>query len=207
MSELTIYEVLASVQQSLNVPKGRSNKGLNFSYRNCDDILSAVKPLLPKGYSIVVRDKVVGHGDRFYIEATASLTGFGQSVEATGYAREPNKLAVMQEPQVTGACSSYARKYALNGLLAIDNGLDVDSLEAPNHNGNGQAPIKFPSDDHKILHNYLSNNPKAQQVFEGWSKARNKGLMELTQAEAEKSLDELREHLKKTVSHESKATT
>lgn len=121
---------LSKVQSELKAPKGQFNKFGNFSYRSCEDIIEAVKPILAK-YSLIlnINDEVVLIGDRFYIKATAKITDGVDEVSATAYAREPNEQKGMNESQITGSTSSYARKYALNGLLAIDDNKDADTNE------------------------------------------------------------------------------
>jgi len=120
---------LNEIQKSLKVPKGQENKFGGFHYRSCEDILEAVKPFL--GFStLTISDEIVQIGERYYVKATAMLKD-GEEVEtATGYAREVGEKTKMDEAQITGAASSYARKYALCGLLLIDDGRDADS-DAP----------------------------------------------------------------------------
>ncbi len=136
---------LTEIQTRLKAPKGNAAKGqggrILYRYRSCEDILEAAKGLLKElGCHIVVTDEVLLVGSRFYIKATATLTnGGGESVSATAYAREPDALATMNQSQVTGAASSYARKYALNGLLAIDDTKDADTV--PQEAGQNPADI------------------------------------------------------------------
>lgn len=124
-------EELVTIQGRLAVPKGRNNTFGKYSYRTCEDILNAVKPLLSEtGCTLVVSDGIEPVGQKVYVKATATLTNKeGKSVTATGYAREAETLAGMSAPQVTGTSSSYARKRALCGLFAIDDARDADSLE------------------------------------------------------------------------------
>lgn len=124
-------EELVTIQSRLAVPKGRNNTFGKYSYRTCEDILNAVKPLLSEtGCTLVVSDGIEPVGQKVYVKATATLTNKeGKSVTATGYAREAETLAGMSPPQVTGTSSSYARKRALSGLFAIDDARDADSLE------------------------------------------------------------------------------
>ena len=129
---------LGTIQVELKAPKNNEAKGqygkVLYRYRSCEDILEAVKPLLKKtGCTITVDDDIVVIGNRFYVKATATIENAdGETVSTTAFAREPESLATMNQSQVTGAASSYARKYALNGLLAIDDTKDVDSIgEAP----------------------------------------------------------------------------
>ena len=118
------------IQGSLNAPKGQYNKFGNYRYRSCEDILAAVKPLLKKaGCVLTISDEVVMVGNRIYIKATAKLVnGGGEMVTTTAFAREEETKKGMDGSQITGAASSYARKYALNGLFAIDDTKDADTL-------------------------------------------------------------------------------
>ena len=118
------------IQGSLNAPKGQYNRFGNYRYRSCEDILAAVKPLLKKaGCVLTISDEVVMVGNRIYIKATAKLVnGGGEMVTTAAFAREEEAKKGMDGSQITGAASSYARKYALNGLFAIDDTKDADTL-------------------------------------------------------------------------------
>lgn len=132
MSELTIYEKLSNVQNALKAPKNQYNKFGNYSYRSCEDILEAVKPLLKEqGLLLTIDDEVMTLGERYYIKAAATVLDIksGEGITKTAYAREAMSKKGMDESQVTGATSSYARKYALNGLFCIDDNKDMDSGE------------------------------------------------------------------------------
>lgn len=122
---------LSEIQQKLKAPKNQRNNFGNYNYRNCEDILEALKPLL--GDSIVtISDDIVQVGDRFYVKATATFTSFdknGEKHEVTAFARESLDKKGMDVAQITGAASSYARKYALNGLFLIDDTKDADTEE------------------------------------------------------------------------------
>jgi len=120
-----IYAELARIQRELKAPKNLYNKFGNYKYRNAEGILEAVKPLL-NGLALVINDEPVMVGERYYIRATATLTDGEQRVDATAYAREDEQKKGMDGCQITGACSSYARKYALNALLMIDDSKDSD---------------------------------------------------------------------------------
>lgn len=126
VTETNIFKALAKIQQDLKAPKGQLNKFANFSYRSCEDILEAVKPLL-QGLVILMRDEVVQVGERYYLKATATLTNGKESIDVPAFARESMDKKGMDDAQITGATSSYARKYALNGLLAIDDAKDSDT--------------------------------------------------------------------------------
>lgn len=122
---------LVKIQERLKVPKNQFNSFANYKYRNCEDILEALKPLLLEFEStLYLSDTVVLVGDRFYVKATATLTTKGGKVYyAEGNAREPLSKKGMDEAQITGSASSYARKYALNGLFLIDDTKDPDTNE------------------------------------------------------------------------------
>lgn len=116
---------LSKIQKELKAPKSQFNNFGKYNYRNCEDILEAVKPLLGENL-IVVSDEMVEVGGRVYVKATASFTDGELSVVATAYAREAETKKGMDDAQITGSASSYARKYALNGLLLIDDAKDAD---------------------------------------------------------------------------------
>lgn len=117
---------LSEIQKHLKAPKSQRNTFGNYNYRNCEDILEAVKPLLGEA-TLVISDEVVQLGDRYYIKATARFTSGDKVTEAYGWAREPLTRKGMDDSQITGATSSYARKYALNGLFCIDDTKDADN--------------------------------------------------------------------------------
>ena len=127
-------DCLRSIQCELKAPKGQYNSFGKYSYRSCEDILEAVKPLLDKYKATVyITDEVVSVGDRIYVKATATFVDKdGKEVSVSAFAREPVARKGMDEAQVTGATSSYARKYALNGLFLIDDTKDADTDESRN---------------------------------------------------------------------------
>ena len=132
---MNVYEKLMTVQTKLRAPKGQYNSFGRYSYRSCEDILEALKPLLAEVEAIVnVSDEVKLIGDRLYVEATAMLLDCetGDSVVARASAREDETKKGMDLAQVTGSVSSYARKYALNGLFAIDDNKDSDATNTHN---------------------------------------------------------------------------
>ena len=127
----TIFQKLQNIQSRLKVEKKNYNSFGGYSYRSCEDILEAVKPLLVENnLALVMTDEVEAVGERYYIKATATLydTEGGTNIAATAYAREAKEKKKMDDAQVTGSSSSYARKYALNGLFAIDDAKDSDFL-------------------------------------------------------------------------------
>ena len=126
MEELTTTQKLQKIQFELKAPKGQRNKFGNYNYRSCEDILESVKPLLAKyELSLTVNDNIELIGDRYYVKATATVG----DISVSAYAREPNEQKGMAPAQLTGATSSYARKYCLNGLFAIDDTKDADTQD------------------------------------------------------------------------------
>lgn len=127
---MEIYEKLNKIQSELKAPKGQYNKFGKYSYRSCEDILEALKPhLLKYGCVVTLTDDMQLIGDRYYLKATATITDAesGKSVSNVALAREDKERAGMSESQITGTASSYARKYALNGLFLIDDTKDADT--------------------------------------------------------------------------------
>lgn len=127
-----INRQLRLIQSELKVPKNLYNSFGKYKYRNAEGICEAVKPFLTKyEVSLIISDEIVAVGDRIYVKATATLTDTtdGESVSVTAFAREADDKKGMDSAQVTGATSSYARKYALNGLFLLDDTKDVDSEE------------------------------------------------------------------------------
>lgn len=125
-----IHEKLRRVQIDLHAPKNQNNTFGNYRYRSAEDILEAVKPVLDvHGLTLVVGDEMVSVADRIYVKATAAVFAGDESVSASGFAREPADKKGMDSSQITGAASSYSRKYALNGLFAIDDSKDADTDE------------------------------------------------------------------------------
>lgn len=127
---MNIYEKLGIIQSKLKAPKGQYNSFGKYKYRSCEDILEAVKPLLSETKTVLsVTDRMEVVGDRIYVRAEAHLNDCEDSGEITtvAYAREEESKKGMDSSQVTGAASSYARKYALNGLFCIDDNKDSDS--------------------------------------------------------------------------------
>lgn len=145
-----IFVTLQSIQQSLVAPKGQYNSFGKYSYRSAEDILEALKPILKEHDAVLIlQDGIVQIGDRYYVEATATLYAVGETIGTTAYAREDDSKKGMDGSQVTGAASSYARKYALNGLFMIDDNKDPDTDEYHNQNsqagGTSQKPAQKPN--------------------------------------------------------------
>jgi len=125
-NSINVYSALSDIQKSLNAPKSRRNNFGNYNYRNCEDIVEAVKKIMPAGACVLLTDSIEMVGDRYYVKALAMFTYEGNSAAVSAYAREPLDKKGMDSAQITGAASSYARKYALNGLFAIDDSKDID---------------------------------------------------------------------------------
>lgn len=135
---------LIKIQSELKAPKSQHNSYGNYDYRSCEDILGAVKPLLNKfSCTLTISDDVVMVGERIYIKAVATITNSkGVSEVTTAFAREEESKKGMDASQITGSASSYARKYALNGLFAIDDTKDADTLNTSDAFTKGAAPAK-----------------------------------------------------------------
>ena len=134
---MNVYEKLANVQSALKAPKGQYNSFGKYKYRSCEDIVESVKPLLKQnGLLLTLTDEIVNIGERFYVKATAMImdTADGNMISVEAYAREEETKKGMDGSQVTGASSSYARKYALNGIFAIDDNKDSDSTNTGESN-------------------------------------------------------------------------
>ena len=132
METKKIYEKLAKVQAELKAPKGQFNSFGKYHYRSQEDILEAVKPILSRqGMTINLTDDIVLVGERYYVKSTAIVSDGTDTISVTAFAREPSEKKGMDESQITGTASSYARKYALNGLFAIDDTKDSDAEEQP----------------------------------------------------------------------------
>lgn len=122
---------LLAVQQALKCNKSQFNSFGNYHYRSCEDILEAVKPLCGQhGLTLTISDEIIVIGDRYYVKATAKVIDIDkeETIEVNAYAREAESVKGMSEPQITGSSSSYARKYALNGLFLIDDTREIDSF-------------------------------------------------------------------------------
>lgn len=136
---MNVREKLGAVQKTLKAPKSQYNSFGKYNYRSCEDILEAAKPLcIENGLILTISDDIVAVGERYYIKATAAVTDVkdGERVECSGIAREAEERKGMDASQVTGSTSSYARKYALGGLFALDDTKDAD---ATNDHGKGKA--------------------------------------------------------------------
>ena len=138
---------LLQIQSELKAPKGQFNAYGKYKYRSCEDILEAVKPILKKNNcTLLLSDSLIYVGERYYIKSTATLVNAeGKSVLTEAYAREEETKKGMDASQITGASSSYARKYALNGLLCIDDNKDSDTTNTGDNTP--AAPAKTSKED------------------------------------------------------------
>jgi hypothetical protein len=142
-----VYSELAKIQKTLKTPKDRINDynaKNKFKYRSCADILEAVKPLLPEGYALTLTDELIWIGDRHYVRASAVFSDGEKSVVVTALAREEFVRTGMDVAQITGAASSYARKYALNGLFCIDDTKDPDAQDNTEMGRNNGVELATP---------------------------------------------------------------
>jgi len=147
---------LQQIQEHLNAPKNQMNKFGGYKYRSAEDILTALKPLLAKHqYSLVISDSLELIGDRYYVKATASLYDDKMSLitHSSAYAREELSLKGQQASQITGGTSSYARKYALNGLFLIDDSKDADTMDNTDHK---PTPPKVNAKQVKLIQTLIS---------------------------------------------------
>ena len=136
-SQVVLIQRVGDIQHKLKAPKGQYNSFGKYNYRSCEDILEGVKPLLKEhNLALLIDDEIIQIGERYYVKATAKITDGREIVSATAYAREPDTKKGMDESQITGATSSYARKYALNALLCIDDTKDADTMD------NSKKPVQ-----------------------------------------------------------------
>lgn len=157
MSEL--YQNLIKVQGALKAPKGQYNSFGKYKYRSCEDILEAVKPLLVQhGLLLTIEDDVIQVGDRIYIKAIATIRQGDNFLQSVAFAREEDTKKGMDSSQVTGAASSYARKYALNGLFCIDDNKDSDATNI------GKQPEKKETEENPLMDMALSDIRNASSL-------------------------------------------
>ena len=160
---MKLHEKLLSIQTKLKAPKGQYNSFGKYSYRSAEDILEAVKPLnAEQGLLLTITDEIKEVGGRIYVVATATVSDGTDELKVSAFAREPENKKGMDESQITGATSSYARKYALNGLYAIDDNKDADT------------------DEHK---QQQENAPKKQQAQKQQQKQQQQQAKEPTEQE------------------------
>lgn len=158
---MNIFEKLAIVQQELKAPKGNYNSFGKYNYRSCEDILEAVKPLLAKHKAMIkIYDFIEQQGDRYYISANVEFVDLEKPdtapIVGRGYAREVETKAGMDASQITGTASSYARKYALNGLFLIDDTKDADTDEYQKQTTEKKSSTKKEAKAQDVLDNYIN---------------------------------------------------
>ena len=165
-----LLQKLIDVQGKLKAPKGQYNNFGKYKYRSCEDILEAVKPLLvERGLLLTIKDEVLMVGERYYIRAIAAITDGTNSIEAVAFAREEETKKGMDSSQVTGAASSYARKYALNGLFCIDDNKDSDTT---NYGEKSAQTGAKQADENPLLDMAISdarNAPDLRALQEVWN--------------------------------------
>lgn len=189
----TINDVIAYVQKNLVVPKSQYNSFGRYNYRTCEDIVEAVKKLLPDGAYITISDELINVGDRYYVKATAMIFYKDEAIHATALAREPLEKKGMDPSQITGAASSYARKYALNGLLLIDDNKDADSKESEVSANLPFTPTKE-HDQHYIKWAQElmdETDHETKEKIKGWLKKHNSSFLTMTVDQAKVILDKL----------------
>ncbi len=165
-----------NIQNELKAPKSQYNEFGKYHYRSCEDILESLKPVLAKHQAAVtISDEIVLIGDRYYVKATAALIDVekGDKVEVSAYAREDEQKKGMDLSQLTGSTSSYARKYALNGLFAIDDTKDSDATNK--HDTEQVSRPKVDANKQAIVDNSLATDKQIKAIY---AIAKNKGYTE-----------------------------
>lgn len=172
---MSIFVKLLDIQNELKAPRAQYNKFGNYNYRNCEDILEAVKPLCKKqGVVLYLSDNLVLVGERYYIESTAKIVDIetNEEITVTAYAREEESKKGMDASQITGASSSYARKYALNGLFNIDDTKDSDFTNTKDNQTTAEVQRNYQSEINTYS-TLLANN--SEKSAEEWvAKAKEK---------------------------------
>lgn len=192
----TLNSSLMNVIHDLKVPKNQYNSFGKYSFRNAEDIIDAVKPLLHKeGLRMKISDTVELIGIRYYVKATVTVFGHGESDETTAYARESEDQKGMNDAQITGSTSSYARKYALNGMFDIDDTKDADTNEYQEQSSSAKKTTK------KEVKKDNSPQPKAKTESEPLSKAKTQINEELIAQGYDRS-DTKRAFIKKVLNKE-----
>lgn len=162
---MKLHEKLLAIQTKLKAPKGQYNSFGKYSYRSAEDILEAVKPLnAEQGVLLTITDEIKEVGGRIYVVATATVSDGTDELKVSAFAREPENKKGMDDSQITGATSSYARKYALNGLYAIDDNKDADTDEHKQQQDN--APKKQQTQKQQAQKQQQANEPTEQELHE-----------------------------------------
>src|SRR5690554_5633842 len=198
---MSLYQKLLRVQTQLKAPKNQYNIFGKYYYRSCEDITEAVKPLLAEENLVMtISDELTLIGDRYYIKATVTVIDgeTGEKHEVHGYAREAESKKGMDESQITGVASSYARKYALNGMFAIDDTKDSDATNThgKNENNNGSNQNKANKQTITAITSFIKRDDKAKNIAVSFLKTKGfsnfDGLHELSQEEADKLLGKIK---------------
>lgn len=195
MENTNIYKKLNQIQIKLKAPKSQFNKFGNYKYRNCEDILEALKPLLNEFKTVIsLKDEIIFIEERFYVKATVTLidSETGEAFSTSAFAREEETKKGQDGSQITGSSSSYARKYALNGLFAIDDTKDSDST---NTHGKEEAKKTTETEFKKAIDmiNALANTEeKSEKVFDMIEKFNKNSLLDCTIDELKKVYNELK---------------
>lgn len=203
-----VLKKLFNIQQELKVPKNQKNTFGNYNFRSCEDIMEASKPICSKYNCLLLcSDVIVFVGNRYYVQATATLYDLDseESIEVTAYAREEETKKGMDASQITGASSSYARKYALNGLLQLDDNKDPDTNEyskqqnkvnttSQKQNNTSNQHIEMITEEQvKLLHVLFSKLPKGEEEKKKlYTKAKITSSKELTKKNATVMIDYLK---------------
>lgn len=210
----TFWKKLNEIQTELNAPKNQYNSFGKYAYRNCEDILQAIKPHLKStGLMLFVGDDIREAGDRVYIEATATITDGETSHSVKALARESLNKKGMDESQITGAASSYARKYALNGLLCIDDNKDSDTTRSFEYLIEDGSPIEFYGFISKLDENtqneLINSAPKGEKtkLKQQWKDKQNEGVKEIKRliADINSGDDEVKEDAINSMNEQEKA--
>lgn len=201
---MNIHEKLLNIQAELKAPKSQFNSFGKYNYRSCEDILEAVKPLCLKYKAVLrVHDEIVLIGDRYYIRATATLTDIekdkNESITNTASAREAENKSGMDSSQITGTASSYARKYALNGLFCIDDTKDADTDAYKQQTTVKPKPVepKITAEDVETAKQFISSyasikNGNAEELEKYYlNKYKVKKLEDLKQTQGKDIINEL----------------
>lgn len=197
----TLYKKLLAVQSELKCNKSQYNSFGKYHYRNAEDILEAVKPLLVKvKATVIISDEIVNIANRFYVKAKAIFIDIesGEHTEVFAYAREEDSKKGMDGSQVTGASSSYARKYALNGLFAIDDTKDSDY--APEHKNSSANTISQETKDNlnKLIQEYSKKSGKELSgITQELTSIVNQELKTISENQAKSLLDYLNKQIQK----------
>lgn len=193
---MNIYEKLLKAQVELKAPKGQYNSFGKYKYRSCEDILEALKPVLDKlKLTLFIKDDVIEVNTRNYVKATITLVNIeklDEIIETSALAREEETKKGMDGSQITGASSSYARKYALNGMFMIDDTKDSDST---NTHGKDETKKTSETEFKKAIDmiNALANTEeKSEKVFDMIEKFNKNSLLDCTIEELKKVYNELK---------------